>query len=255
MLLLKMTIVPLFIAAVTLAGWRWGSRVAGVLGGLPVVAGPIVIFMAAEQGKHFGSQAAIAAISAIAGVMGFGIVYSWASERLPWPLALGSGLTAWLTIALCLSQFDFTLAFSLAIGCATLAMAPLLLPRKTAPLARASTLRSLPARMITGGLLTLSVTAIATNVGETWSGLLAAFPILSLVLAVFTHRAEGPAQVAQLFRGMVLGLYSFITFFLLLTVLWSHLEFWTTCATATAGSAAIQLIVQRLAKHFGFFRA
>lgn len=46
MLLLKLTLVPLFIALVTLAGKRWGNRLAGILGGLPIVAGPIVVLLA-----------------------------------------------------------------------------------------------------------------------------------------------------------------------------------------------------------------
>ena len=59
MLLLKLTIVPLFIALVTLAGKRWGTRLAGILGGLPVIAGPIVVILALEQGQAFGVQAAL----------------------------------------------------------------------------------------------------------------------------------------------------------------------------------------------------
>ena len=38
----KILLSPLCVVAVSLAGRRWGMAVAGVLGGLPVVAGPIL---------------------------------------------------------------------------------------------------------------------------------------------------------------------------------------------------------------------
>ncbi len=90
MLFLKLTVVPLFIAVVTLAGRRWGAGVAGLLGGFPIVAGPIVVFVALEHGAQFGALAATAAISAVAGLLVFGIAYCWASIRWPWPAALAS---------------------------------------------------------------------------------------------------------------------------------------------------------------------
>jgi hypothetical protein len=42
----KLVLVPLLIGAITVAGARLGPRIAGVLTGLPVVAGPIVLFLA-----------------------------------------------------------------------------------------------------------------------------------------------------------------------------------------------------------------
>ena len=43
MILLKLLLVPLLLAAVTLAGRRWGQSVAGWLGSFPIVAGPILL--------------------------------------------------------------------------------------------------------------------------------------------------------------------------------------------------------------------
>ena len=39
----KVLLAPLCVVAVSLAGRRWGTAAAGVLGGLPVVAGPILV--------------------------------------------------------------------------------------------------------------------------------------------------------------------------------------------------------------------
>ncbi len=58
-LLLKLFLVPALIALVTLAGRRWGPAVAGWLSAFPVVAGPILGFIALEQGAAFAARAAI----------------------------------------------------------------------------------------------------------------------------------------------------------------------------------------------------
>ena len=45
-LLLKLVLVPGLIALVTLAGRRFGPRVGGWLNALPLVAGPVLFFLA-----------------------------------------------------------------------------------------------------------------------------------------------------------------------------------------------------------------
>src|SRR4051794_1227544 len=46
---LKLVLVPSLIAGATLAGRQWGAFVAGWLSALPLVAGPILFFIAIEQ--------------------------------------------------------------------------------------------------------------------------------------------------------------------------------------------------------------
>jgi hypothetical protein len=53
MLALKLTLVPLLIYLVTLAGRRWGPAVAGWLSAFPIVAGPILFALTLEQGAAF----------------------------------------------------------------------------------------------------------------------------------------------------------------------------------------------------------
>src|SRR5690606_2654782 len=246
MLLLKITIVPLFIGLVTLAGRRWGAGVAGLLGGLPVVAGPIVVFVALEQGPQFGALTATAAIAGIAGLLVFGLAYAWASTRWSWPAALCCGVLAWFVCALGLAALPARPETTLLVAAIALLATPRALPPGAPSPGRAS-LRDLPYRMATGALLTIGVTAVAATVGEVWSGLLAVFPILGLVLAVFTHRGQGARQVAFMYRGMVKGLYSFAAFFLALALLWPRMEFWGALAAAIGAGIVVQAAVQWLA--------
>lgn len=246
MLILKITVVPFFIAAVTLAGRRWGEGIAGLLAGFPVVAGPIVIFIAVEQGAQFGAVAAIAAMSAIAGLLAFGVAYCWASFRLPWPGALASATAAWLFAATALAALPSAPQVALAVAALSLVLAPHLLPRGLPAPTSGASLSDLPYRMITGALLTLLVTTAAAFLGGVWAGLLAVFPVIGLVLAVFIHRAHGPHQVAHMYRGMVHGLYSFAAFFFVLAILLLRAEFWSACILAVVVGIAVQAIVQLL---------
>jgi len=63
MLIFKLTFVPIFILRVTLAGRKWGSFIASLLGALPAVAGPIIIFIAIGQGNAFAALTATSTIS------------------------------------------------------------------------------------------------------------------------------------------------------------------------------------------------
>src|SRR6059058_311910 len=58
LLLLKLTLAPGLVAATTLAGRRWGPRMAGWLGGLPVVVAPILLAITLEHGRSFAARAA-----------------------------------------------------------------------------------------------------------------------------------------------------------------------------------------------------
>ncbi|XID74089.1 hypothetical protein ACF3NA_05820 [Alkanindiges sp. WGS2144] len=244
MLFLKLTIVPLFIALVTLAGRRWGTQLAGLLAGLPVVAGPIMVILALEQGTEFGVSAAIAAIAAVAALLGFGIAYAWASMYWRWPLALFSALLVWFLLASLLVYFSMNAGLSVLIALAALLVTPKLLPPHTAQALVATSLKDLPGRMFAGATLTILVSQMAFWLGGQWSGVLAAFPIIGSILAVFTHMRQGAMAVAQLYYGMVQGFYSFSLFFLVLAYGWPVWNFWVTLMVAIVAALALQGLIK-----------
>lgn len=57
-LLTQLLLAPLCVVGVSLAGRRWGVAVAGILGGLPVVAGPILVVLTLVHGRPFEAEAA-----------------------------------------------------------------------------------------------------------------------------------------------------------------------------------------------------
>ncbi|MFG6415370.1 hypothetical protein ACG02S_15840 [Roseateles sp. DC23W] len=245
MLLLKLFLVPLFLLLLTLAGRRWGPSVAGWLAGLPVVAGPILLFLSLEHGAGFAADAAAAALSAVVASVSFSVAYSHAAQRWGWRVSLALALIAWGVAALCLSFIPPSATTSLAVSLLVLAIAPRLFPHMDeSSIARVFSVGELGGRMVAGALLTLAVTFAANLVGSTWSGLLAVFPLLGSVLAVFSHRANGPAFVAHLLRGMAAGLYSFVAFCFALSVSLPE----AGIALAFAASGLIGVAVQLLSK-------
>ena len=58
----------------------------------------------------------------------------------------------------------------------------------------------------------LALTGATGSLGPGLSGLLAPFPVITSVLAVFTHLHGGPDQVKILLRNFLLGFYGFAAF-------------------------------------------
>jgi hypothetical protein len=81
------------------------------------------------------------------------------------------------------------------------------------------------------------VSLLAGWLGPRLSGLLAPFPIIATVLAVFTHAQRGPEELVQLLRGLISGFGAFALFCFTLAVSLPTLE--TTAAFALASGVAL----------------
>ena len=213
LLALKLLIVPLLLAAVSYAGRRWGPGVAGWLAGFPSLTGPILFFLAIERGAEFTVPAAVFALSAVSASLVFGIAYAWACLRLHWLGAWLCAVLAWLAAVSVLVRVPPTLGGSLAISLGVLLLAPRLFPKPRGQWgASAIPPLEIVLRMAAGAVMVVAVTAIAETVGAAWTGLLAVFPVLSTVLAVFSQRANGPGFVVAMLRAMTGGFYAFLAF-------------------------------------------
>jgi len=245
LLALKLLLVPAFLAVISYAGRRWGPGVAGWLGGFPSLTAPMLLFLALERGPEFTANAAVLSLSAVFSAVSFGVAYAWACSRLPWYGALLCGYAAWTAAVNLLVHLPLTAAWSLAIALLTLFVAPRAFPRAQGQWGR----QALPAqelllRMAAGAAMVLAVTGAAEALGPAWTGVFAAFPVMSTVLAVFSQRANGPGFVVAMLRAMIGGFYSYIAFCLSVALL---LESWGFAATfATAAVAAV--VVQGSAK-------
>ncbi|MFZ5528865.1 MAG: hypothetical protein ACOZE7_19590 [Pseudomonadota bacterium] len=249
LILLKLTLVPALIAAVTLAGRRWGPAVAGWLSAFPVVAGPILLFMGLEQGPVFTATAAAGTLTAVLTNLAFGIGYAHAaSRRFSWPISLVVGWATYALVVAALSVNAPPMAYAAILVLIALGLAPRLYPTPSAAPAatphRAS--NDLWLRMLAGALLTGTVTHLAPHMGPTLSGMLAMSPVMGSVLAAFTHRHEGAPATLRLLKGMVLGYYAFSAFCIVLALTLPTWPLAPSFALALAIALSIQ-VISRLA--------
>ena len=244
MLILKAIIVPIFIAIVTLVGRKWGHKVAGVLAGFPVVSGPIVVFVALDQGTVFGQQVALAAINGVFALVIFTTAFCWACTRGHLVPAIFIGVITWLLGALVIQEISPKLIPASFISAAALVLSNFLLPRARELSPKKASFNDLPWRMLIGTILTLVITALASHLGPMWSGTLAVFPAIFLVLTTFVFLADGPNHVVEMCRGMLAGLSAFLIFFVVLASVWPSASILNACLLAIAISLAVQLTVQ-----------
>lgn len=218
-LLLKLTLVPFFLGLISLVGKRYGPSAAGWLAGLPVIVGPILFLLAIENGTAFAARAATFTLASVLSVIAFGVGYAWSATRAGVLWSCLAGLVCWFLSALFVASIPFVPLTAALLAYATLIVGPLLYPR-VAPISTASPLPAteLFMRMLAGALLTLLVTAIAESVGERWSGIAALAPLLTPILAVFTHQRNGAMHAIALLRALVRGLFALATFCLVLAL-------------------------------------
>jgi hypothetical protein len=211
----KLTLVPFFILALSLAGRRWGTSVSGWLVALPVVAGPIVFFIGVEQGEAFAAGAARATIAGLASLAVYSLVYCRASLRVGWVPSLLAGWAGFFLSTYILNRLPLTLPYSIALALFALVGVYLLLP----PVASEASPPATPsweivARMAAAVGMVLLMTALARPLGPRLAGLLVPFPVAATVLTVFTHHYQGGASAIRLLRGLVAGLWTMGVFFL-----------------------------------------
>jgi hypothetical protein len=244
----KILLSPLCVVAVSLAGRRWGMAVAGVLGGLPVVAGPILLVETLLHGRGFGADAAAGALLGLAALTAFVIAYARASPKAGPIPSLLCGWTAFLLGVVVLSLVEPPPLLSLTLVSVCFAVGLRLLPPAPSPPPDAAPPPwwDLPARALAALALVLALTAVSGALGPHLSGLLAPFPVITSILAVFTHAHGGVAQVSLLLRSFLLGFYGFAAFCFALAVSLPSLGTAVAFGIATTAALAVQAGVFRL---------
>lgn len=241
----KFFLSPLCVVLVSMAGRRWGLAVAGALGSLPVVAGPILLVIALENGRAFGAEAATGTVLALSALTGFLVIYGRAALKLgPLPSVL-LGWAAFLLGIAILDLIPHVAVPALILSGLSFAIGLRLLPAPSDPnlMPTPPPWWDLPLRALTALALVVTISGIATFLGPKWSGLLAPFPILTAVLAVFTHIQGTHEQLIVLFRSFLLGFYSFAGFFFVLAITLNKIPIAPAFLLATTVSILVQLAV------------
>lgn len=218
---LKLILTPALIALVTLAIRRWGASIGGLLSGLPLVAGPISLFLALENGKDFAANAAIGTLMGAVAISSFCLTYVYlALKNVSWTWCILAAYLANIATLFLLSFLSVNLYVALAFVISSTLFTLWIYPDLPQNLpVRKSPQFDIPIRMIVAGLFVVGLVAVSNVLGPRWSGLLTPFPILTSILAVFTHTQQGAESSAAALKGLILGSFGFTIFFFLVGLL------------------------------------
>lgn len=250
-LLVKLLLAPSFVVGASLTARRFGPRIGGLVGGLPVVAGPILLAYALAHGKAFAAGAAAGTLLGLVSLIAFVVVYGRLAGTQPWAVSMVCG---WFAFGLGTAFFSaFEISAGVALGLSALALGAGLLwlphPSGTQAPRGAPPSWDLPLRAGCALVLVLTLTAIAGWLGPQLSGLLAPFPIIATVLATFTHAQRGTDEALRLLRGLIAGFGAFALFCFTLAVSLRSLGTGPAFALATTVALGTQALVLALAHH------
>jgi hypothetical protein len=218
---------PAFVVGASLTARRFGPRVGGLVGGLPVVGGPILLVLAVVHDDAFAARAASASLLGLISLAAFVVTYGSLARRASWPLALAASWTAFLALtalfALLTSAVHIPPTVGLLMAFASFVAARAVLPHAVADPAAAPAppppAWDLPVRALCAAAMVLTITSASSGLGPRVSGLLAPSPIITSVLAAFTHAQAGPEPTLRLLRGMLTGFFTFALFCFAVAVL------------------------------------
>jgi hypothetical protein len=250
LLALKLFLAPVLIGLVSIAGRRWGPAVGGWLVSLPLTSAPVILFLAIDQGTAFASGAAQDTLLGIMSVASFCLVYGWFSFRFGWPVSMLAGWGAFFALTFILEGILLPLLLSFVIVIAYLALVLTVMPKSQS---KDITINpppwDTPLRMLVATAFVLGLTGAAAILGPQLSGLLAPFPMFTTILVVFTHHFQGANVARRLLRGVVAGSFTFVTFFLIISLLINRwgiaVAFGLALLAALAMHSALLFLIRR----------
>ena len=244
----KLVLAPCFVVGASLIARRFGVRIGGMVGALPVVAGPILLVYACAHGRVFAANAAAGTLLGLVSLTTFVVVYAHLAGRAGWGVSLLAGWIAFLLATVLLSELSINPTAAFAIACAAFAAALVVLPRplQHGRLGALPPSWDLPLRAASALALVLLLTTAAGWLGPKLSGLLAPFPVIASVLAAFTHVQRGSADVQRLLRGLVAGFGAFALFCFTLAISLRTLGVAASFALATGVALCTQGFVLSL---------
>jgi hypothetical protein len=245
-LVAKLLLAPAFVVGASLVARRFGARVGGLVAGLPVVGGPILLAITLQHGRSFGAHAATGTLLGFVGLAAFVVAYAWSATRMgPVPSML-LGWVAYMVVVTLLSPLDPPPVLAFAGACLVLAASQVALPSVPGEADAGEhdpPSWDLPVRALAALVLVLSVTTAAGALGPQWSGLLAPFPIITSVLAVFTHQQLGLVDTLHLLRGFLSGFFAYALFTFILAVALPSMSTGAAFSLALAAAILLQIVV------------
>lgn len=210
-LFVRMAATALVVIGVALAVGRLGPMIGGALAGLPIVLGPGFYFLVIQTPPEFVSDAAVYSLLSLCATQIFLLMYILSADRVGALPSLLAALAAWAVSAalfrLLTPQLLLVMLLFAVVTVTGRRLAAGFIEEASVP-ARATDFHMLLLRALLAGLLVTIVTALASQLGASASGLLLAFPVGYTVLSVTIHEQFGSAAVKAALYSAILGTIS-----------------------------------------------
>jgi len=233
MFILKLCLVAFVVLGASLASKRFGHGVAGVLSGMPMIAGSIMGFVLLQSSVEHARGIAFATLVAFPAMVSHIVAFAHASRRLDWLGALAVANAVFLALGGLLLWIELPVW----LVCVLAAVSPLVGMRAMPAHSHERVALTIPRvelvlRVAAAVLLAATVMAGAEVFPLALSGLLLALPITGNVLPCFTLPRHGSDATIELLRGFVQGMFGFVAFFVVLEVMLPVLGAWQAYALA-----------------------
>lgn len=250
MLALKLALVAASVLLATLVARRFGHSIGGTIGGLPMIAGPIVGFVLWQEPLPQVRGIVLAALTCLpAAVLHMTTFAHLAARGWRWWTAFIAVNTLFFGAGGLLLAWQPPPALAAALTLATPPVGLALMPRLplTAPARVAIPQVELLLRMGAAAGMAWAIVAAARALPPLVSGILLAMPVSSNVLPCFTLPRYGAPATVALMAGFVRGLNGFAAFFVVLHLALGRLErgaaytlAWGAALAAAGGVVALQ---------------
>lgn len=219
-LVLKLILAPLIIGSASLAGRRWGPAVSGWIVGMPLTSGPVIFFLALSHGVAFAESSALGVLSGGISLVLYALAYSWLATRFRWQVSIVGSILIFSFTTLYLQTVVIPLYLVTPLVVIAILVGLKFMPRDELEMRASNTsLWDIPVRILIGTSFILLLTGIAPYIGSRLTGLLTTIPLYVTILSVFAHRDHGFAAAVHVLRGLLYGLFAFMGFFLVLSLL------------------------------------
>ena len=241
----RLLLVPAAVWLASLAARRWGHRVSGYLGGMPMIGGPITLFIALDHGMEFAARAATFTLAIIFAQSAHLLAFAWSARRHPWPVALASGWCSFAIVAVAVALAAPPLWLAAILGYGGVFAARALLPHPKHEATLPAVPRSeLALRLVAAVVLAGAILWAAAQFGPVVSGVMLSLPVTGSIMPPFTLALYGADSVARLMRGFATGLTGFASFFLVIA--WAPAGIATTFLLAIAAALAALFVASHL---------
>lgn len=245
LLVLKVITAPFVIVMATLVQRRFGHTVSGLMIGLPLTSLPLLWLVALSHGATFAGSMSGATLTGTVAQVVVIWVYAALGTRLSPILSLVGALAAFVVTAGVTQTLHPSALVAAVLAGAGFAIALRSWPRtSSAPVAQGR--YRLALRVVLSAGFTLVVVTLAGRIGPGLSGLAAALPVMSLIMASVTHQELGADASSRFLKGVTRGSFAYVVSMLVLTELLQSGRMGLAFLLAIASAIAIQLAVQSL---------